>query len=262
MDRSRFLAGLIGPTFVVVALGPGDVAPPPSPDELRLDLIAADAGSTTSSLRALARHPRRAAHFAAELRRMRPERPPFRRALPHVAGVLERAGVTWVHAHFAWEASGVAQALASLLGCGWSLTAHANDIFVRNSHLARKLRQVPHLVTVCRYNVDELARAHGTLPDHHAVVCGVRVEAVEDPLAGSVQAAVGPTRAHVVEEARHPADRGSVGAPVVVDDDDEAPGVVVADVVERLPRHPPGERAVADDGDHVAITLPGHRERA
>ena len=42
---------------------------------------------------------------------------------------------------------------------------------------------------------------------------------------------------------------------VVVDDDHEVAGVVVGDVVERLPRHAAGERAVADDGDDVAVAL-------
>ena len=54
------------------------------------------------------------------------------------------------------------------------------------------------------------------------------------------------------------ADRRRVGAAVVVDDDDQATGVVVGDVVERLPRHAAGEGAVAHDGDDVAIVLAGH----
>ena len=48
------------------------------------------------------------------------------------------------------------------------------------------------------------------------------------------------------------ADRRLVGAAVVVDDDDE-PGVPGdGDVVQRLPGHPAGERAVADDRHHAA----------
>ena len=69
----------------------------------------------------------------------------------------------------------------------------------------------------------------------------------------SVQAAVRVGGAHVVEVARHAADRRRVGAAVVVDDDDEVAVVVVGDVVERFPRHAAGERAVADDGDDVAV---------
>src|SRR5690606_10116057 len=35
----------------------------------------------------------------------------------------------------------------------------------------------------------------------------------------------------------------------------------IADVVERFPRHATGERPVTDDGDDVAVALPGHLER-
>jgi colanic acid/amylovoran biosynthesis glycosyltransferase len=166
-----------GVRVLVVALGPGDVVPEPSPDEHRVDLMASRGLVRTRAGLALLRRPRAAARFLAELRRMRPELPQHRRALPVVAEVLRRADVEWIHAHFGWEASGVAQALAPLIGCGWSFTAHANDIFVRNDHLRRKLAQVPHLVTVCQYNVDELQAVHGALPDHHVIVCGVRVPA-------------------------------------------------------------------------------------
>ena len=51
------------------------------------------------------------------------------------------------------------------------------------------------------------------------------------------------------------ADRGLVGAAVVVDDDDQ-PGVLGhRDVVQRLPGHPAGERAVADHRHHGAAGL-------
>ena len=65
--------------------------------------------------------------------------------------------------------------------------------------------------------------------------------------------------AHVVEEPRDAADGRRVRASVVVDDDHELARVVVADVVQRLPRHAAGERAVADDGDDVPVVLAGHR---
>ena len=49
------------------------------------------------------------------------------------------------------------------------------------------------------------------------------------------------------------ADRRGVGAAVVVDDDHELAVVGDRDVVERLPGHAAGERAVADHGDDVAV---------
>src|SRR4029079_8488006 len=43
------------------------------------------------------------------------------------------------------------------------------------------------------------------------------------------------------------------GAAVVVDDDDQLAVLADRDVVERLPGHAAGERAVADQGDDVAV---------
>ena len=76
---------------------------------------------------------------------------------------------------------------------------------------------------------------------------------------------VGAQRGQVVGE---PADGRRVGAAVVVDDDRRAAVLGGGDVVERLPRHPAGQRAVADDRDDVAVLAaervapwPGRRRR-
>ncbi|GAA2460803.1 hypothetical protein GCM10009857_27470 [Agromyces soli] len=97
----------------------------------------------------------------------------------------------------------------------------------------------------------------------HAAVERLRrsAEPLEGLAAGQVQIAVGALRAHGVQEAGHAADGRGVGAAVVVHDDDELAGVVVGDVVERLPRHAARERPVADDGHDMAVVLPGHLER-
>ena len=47
------------------------------------------------------------------------------------------------------------------------------------------------------------------------------------------------------------ADGGRIRAAVVVEDDDQL-GLALPDVVQRLVRHPAGERTVADDTDHLA----------
>ena len=65
---------------------------------------------------------------------------------------------------------------------------------------------------------------------------------------------VGARGANAVEPAREPADRGRVGAAVVVDDDDDPVGAV-RELVERLPGHSARERAVADDRDRRAVGL-------
>jgi glycosyltransferase involved in cell wall biosynthesis len=173
----------------VIALGPGDIEPDAAEPAIRLDLHT-DHVTRIGAAAALLCRPRAAVRFATALVRMRPERPPWRRALPDVATRLRTADARWVHAHFGWEASGVAQALAALLGTGWSFTAHANDIYVRNEHLGRKLHQVSHLATVCQYNVEQLRSRYSKLPEIEVFVCGVSEPAADEN--------VGPTEVDVL----------------------------------------------------------------
>ncbi len=87
-----------------------------------------------------------------------------------------------------------------------------------------------------------------------------RTEHAEEPVGLAVQVLVGRRRAHAVEIAGHAADRRSVGAPVVVDDDHEIAVVVVGDVVQCLPRHPARESAVTHDGHDMTIRPSGGRQ--
>ena len=87
-------------------------------------------------------------------------------------------------------------------------------------------------------------------------------ELAEHLVGSAMKGAIAVGGAHAVQIPCHPADRRRVGAAVVVDDDHEVSVVVVGDVVERLPRHATGERAVADHGHHVAVLAPGAGERA
>ena len=54
---------------------------------------------------------------------------------------------------------------------------------------------------------------------------------------------------------RQAADGRAVGAAVVVDDDDELEVLGGGDVVQRLPGHPAGQAAVADQRDHMPVLL-------
>ena len=92
-----------------------------------------------------------------------------------MAACLRSSHVSWVHAHFGWEAAACAEVLAAVLGTGWSFTAHAKDIYVDNTFLAGRLTRADRLVTVCRYNLDQMAMAYGALPPSEIVVCGVEV---------------------------------------------------------------------------------------
>jgi hypothetical protein len=66
-----------------------------------------------------------------------------------------------------------------------------------------------------------------------------------------------PQHGQVVGDA---ADRGCVAAAVVVDDDDHRP-TRGRDVVQRLPAHTAGQRAVSDHRDHMPVAVPGQLER-
>jgi glycosyltransferase involved in cell wall biosynthesis len=162
----------------LVALEHGDTAP--GADGPALVLADRLAASSVARLWSLARRPGAALRLRRVQARMRPERIRYRTTLPAVADELRSGEVQWVHAHFGWEAAGVAEALAALLGLGWSFTAHANDIFVANEHLAGKLARADRLVTVCQYNLDHLHATYPRLPPTDVIVCGVELpQAVE-----------------------------------------------------------------------------------
>jgi len=169
-----------GADIDVVALRRG--SEPPRDDEPAVYLPELVAATVPGRLRQLGRHPVRAAELLRTQSRSRSVRIPYRAALPSLAEELRAGGTKWVHAHFAWEAASVAHALAALLGVGWSLTAHANDIFVSNPHLCDRLGHADRLVTVCRYNEEFLRSTCGALPPTEIVVCGVEVPpAVQRP---------------------------------------------------------------------------------
>ena len=79
---------------------------------------------------------------------------------------------------------------------------------------------------------------------------GDRVEAPLHLVEQLLVARVGPQAG---ERRGQATDRRRVGAAVVVDDDDELALLGDRDVVERLPGHPAGQRAVADDGNDVTV---------
>jgi glycosyltransferase involved in cell wall biosynthesis len=83
------------------------------------------------------------------------ESPPRRAAGAHA---IDR-----VHAHFAADAAHVGAALAELLGVPFSLTTHANDIFVPQDpqHVARLLASAAPALTISHFNREYLARVFG-----------------------------------------------------------------------------------------------------
>jgi colanic acid/amylovoran biosynthesis glycosyltransferase len=85
-----------------------------------------------------------------------------------VALICRQKGVEHLHAHFGTSATGVARLAASLLGIGYSFTAHAKDIFFdyeEPQHLDLKLRDAARVVTVSDWNVAYLREQFGPLAD-------------------------------------------------------------------------------------------------
>ena len=84
-------------------------------------------------------------------------------ALMAIAGwiartIQRRGGCRLVHAHFALAQTEVAMAVSALLGCPFSFTAHARDIYATPSALPEKMRAAAVVVTCTAYNVSYLQR--------------------------------------------------------------------------------------------------------
>ena len=148
-----------------------------------------------------------------------------------------------VHDHRAAEALGPAQRRLHRLDVVAVDRADVLDAEVLE-HGLRRDRVLDALLDRVQHLVERRADQRGT------------AERVLDQVEHLLVARVEAQRGEVVGQA---ADRRRVRAAVVVDDDDQRV-VGRGDVVERLPAHAAGQRAVADDGDHVAV-LAAQRER-
>ena len=84
----------------------------------------------------------------------------------YVAGCIGDSGPTdRIHAHFIDRAAVVAYVAARLLGVPYSVTAHANDIYVTPVLLDTKIRGADFVVTCTGYNVSHLVQQVGGAPD-------------------------------------------------------------------------------------------------
>ncbi len=72
--------------------------------------------------------------------------------LTDLAIYLRERGVHHLHAHFATEATTVAQVLSILSGLPFSFTAHAFDIFLTPHRLGEKMQAARFVATVSEYN--------------------------------------------------------------------------------------------------------------
>lgn len=96
----------------------------------------------------------------------------------HAAHLMEREGVSHIHAHFATHPAFVAWVIHRITGIRYSVTVHAHDIFVRKSMLATKLREAAFIVAISDYNREYLTEALGSWvrAKTHVIHCGIMPE--------------------------------------------------------------------------------------
>ncbi len=96
-----------------------------------------------------------------------------------LAAEARRAGVTHVHAHFAYVTADVALLMARLLGCRYSVSAHAWDIYCTpRDALAGRLTGAAFIATCADCNVEYLRTAlpHEAGARVHRIYHGVSLE--------------------------------------------------------------------------------------
>ena len=95
-----------------------------------------------------------------------------------IATRFRSLGVRQIHAHFATDAASATMVAAELIDVPWSFTIHARELYLRTAGLCAKCRTASAVVTVCDYNVRELARVCPGHPTErlHVVYCGVDVD--------------------------------------------------------------------------------------
>jgi glycosyltransferase involved in cell wall biosynthesis len=117
------------------------------------------AQAAIARLRAVGRHPRKAASIAARITRRLANKPvDLAKTLEALARGVEQ--LDWIrdfdpdiiHAHWGTFPSTVAWALAQLTGKPFGFTCHAHDIFVNNQLLKEKIESARVAVTISRYN--------------------------------------------------------------------------------------------------------------
>ncbi|MDX1622828.1 MAG: glycosyltransferase [Gemmatimonadota bacterium] len=103
----------------------------------------------------------------------------------HLAERLREAGVAHVHAHFATHPTTAALVIEGLERASFSFTAHAHDLFVRQTALAEKVRRAAFVRTISEYNRDFLSDRYPSADRKTTVVhMGVDPEALASRTGG------------------------------------------------------------------------------
>lgn len=92
--------------------------------------------------------------------------------------VLKEDGVDHIHAHFADRAATVALVVSRLLGKSYSLTAHANDIYVAPVLLNEKIKNAKFTTTCTSYNKTYLEKISGC--DIELIYHGIDIGSFKD----------------------------------------------------------------------------------
>ena len=137
-----------------------------------------------ANARALVRHPGRyfriAAHVMAGSFR-RPNGGVLKGAVAFWKGVrfaeiVEQHGISHIHAHFISHSATTAWVISELTGVPFSITAHANDLYVRPALLDEKLREAEFVATISEYNRQFIRTESDNAGRVELVHCGVDTE--------------------------------------------------------------------------------------
>jgi colanic acid/amylovoran biosynthesis glycosyltransferase len=94
-----------------------------------------------------------------------------------LARLVQRFGIGHVHAHFINHPATAAWIVGKLTGASFSVTAHANDLFVGPALLEEKVRDAAFVVAISEFNRQELRSVADNGTPLHVVRCGVDVGA-------------------------------------------------------------------------------------
>jgi glycosyltransferase involved in cell wall biosynthesis len=99
-----------------------------------------------------------------------------------IGGDLTGHHVMHLHCHFAHAPTTVGMYVATFLGCGFSFTGHANDLFERRALLKRKITRAAGVVAISHWHADFYRKIEPAITDRCRVVrCGVESASWQPP---------------------------------------------------------------------------------
>lgn len=92
------------------------------------------------------------------------------------AEIVKERGISHVHAHFISHSATTAWVISELTGVPFSITAHANDLYVRPALLDEKLREAEFVATISEFNREFIRTECDDAGRVELVHCGVDTE--------------------------------------------------------------------------------------